>query len=306
MRSRARIELAALSALLCGCVELPDFPDASRIASPRVLAMVAEPPEINPGQQVTLSLIVAGASEYSASWAACAAFDSFIGGGAQFGEGDDDDGCAERGVDLGEGKEVILPAAFGEALFANLELAARILGGVLPEETVRNIADSVGLPFLIEAQVIAGGKPIRVVKRVLISARETPHSNPPAPRFTLGDIEIEPDPGRRLGCRAVDDGAARVARNALVEIAPATEDGEETWLEGYQIINARGELLDRTERAFYSWFSTGGEFDRDVTKSPLRNQIWRTPGVAGEYPLWLVVRDGHGGASACELVVVVE
>ena len=92
----------------------------------------------------------------------------------------------------------------------------------------------------------------------------------------------------------------------MIEIAPATEDGEEPWLEDYQVIDARGELQERTERAFYSWFSTGGEFDQNVTKSPLRNQIWRTPATPGTYPLWLVVRDGHGGASACDLEVEIE
>lgn len=306
MPPSARLAKIALAGLLCGCVDLPEFPDASRIASPRVLAVVAEPPEINPGQSVTLSLVVAGAEDYSATWAACAAFDSFIGGGAQYGEEDDDEGCAERGLALGEGRTVVLPGIFGEGLFENFELAARILGGALPEETIRHIADSVGLPFLIEANVMADGKPIRVVKRVLISRRTPPHANPPPPRFAIGETEIEADPAEPHRCRAVAGGDALVPLNTEIEIVPATDDGEEPWLEDYQIIDARGELQDRKERAFYSWFSTGGEFDRDVTKSPLRNQIWRTPGTAGVYPLWLVVRDGHGGASACELDVVVE
>jgi hypothetical protein len=296
----------ALAAVLVGCIELPDFPEASRVASPRVLAIVAEPPEINPGEQVTLSLVVAGAMDYTASWAACGAFDSFIGGGAQYGDDQEDDGCAERGLDLGEGKEVVLPGVFGQALFENFELATRILGGTLPEDTVRHIRDSVGLPFLIEANVVADGKAIRAVKRVLISERATPHENPPAPRLTLGEIEVEPDLTRQYGCRAAGDTSARLPRDELIEIVPATDDGEEPWLEDYQVIDARGELQDRTERAFYSWFSTGGEFDRDVTKSPLRNQIWRTPATPGSYPLWVVVRDGHGGVSACEVEVEIE
>ena len=305
MRLDARSAKVALAALLWGCVDLPDFPGASRIASPRVLAVVADPPEINPGQAVTLSLVVAGADDYSASWAACAAFDSQIGGGAQYGE-EDDEGCAERGLALGEGRQVVLPGIFGEQLFDNFELAARILGGALPEETIRDVADSVGLPFVIEARVEADGKAIRAVKRVLISRRERPHANPPPPRFAIGETDIEPDRADPLRCRAAGGGDAIVARSTAIEIIPATDDGEEPWLEEYRIIDARGELQDRTERAFYSWFSTGGEFDRDVTKSPLRNQIWRTPGAAGAYPFWLVVRDGHGGASACELEVVVE
>ena len=167
-----------------------------------MLAIVAEPPEINPGQQVTLSLVVAGATDYSATFAACAAFDSFIGGGAQYGEGDDDDGCAARGLCARRGQGG--RAAGGVRPGAVRELRARDAdpGRLVAGRNRRRIRDSVGLPFLIEANVVADGKAIRAVKRVLISERATPHENPPAPRFTLGEIEIEPDPSRPLGCRA--------------------------------------------------------------------------------------------------------
>ena len=298
--------LLLLALVLSACVDLPEFPEASRVASPRVLAVVAEPPEINPGQPVTLSLYTAGATEVAARWAACGAFDSFIGGGSQYGEGEDDEGCGGRGIALGEGREVTLPPSLSTTLFDNLELATRILGGALPEETVQKIRESVGLPFLIEARVLADGKSIRVVKRVLISERATPNQNPPAPRFAFGETDIGPDPSDPLRCVALRGGRAVAAPDVEVELAPATENGEETWLEPYEVLDARGELQQRTERAFYSWFSTGGEFEQQVTKSPLRNEVWRTPRLPGTYPLWLVVRDGHGGASACQLEVVIE
>jgi hypothetical protein len=71
------------------------------------------------------------------------------------------------------------------------------------------------------------------------------------------------------------------------------------------VIDMRGELHARDEIAFYSWFATGGELREGVTKSPLRNEIWRTPRASGCHTLWVVVRDGHGGASACGVAVTV-
>ena len=120
---------------------------------PRVLALIADPPGINPGQPVTLSLLVAHADEVSVSWRACGAFDSFVGGGSQYGE-EDDDGCGQgNAVELGTQPTAVLPGALTQNLFDNLELAAVILGAQLPPDTVRNIREQVGLPFLIEAHV---------------------------------------------------------------------------------------------------------------------------------------------------------
>jgi hypothetical protein len=115
---------------------------------------------------------------------------------------------------------------------------------------------------------------------------------------------------------ASDDGepvtAAPGARIELAPFAAAEPDSdaglrdEEPWLETYDILNARGELKERKERAFYAWYTTGGSLAAGSTKSPLRNNVWRTPLEPGDYPLWLIVRDGHGGTSACELTVAIE
>ena len=96
------------------------------------------------------------------------------------------------------------------------------------------------------------------------------------------------------------------AGRARARLAPSVQDGAEDWLESYRVLDARGELQERAERAFYSWYATGGDFDRQVTRSPLRNQLWTAPREPGANRLWLVVRDGHGGTSACGMDVTVD
>ena len=183
---------------------------------------------------------------------------------------------------------------------------------------MEQIRSSVGIAFLVEATVRAEGKLIRATKRVLISENPTPHANPPPPAYTFGSeqriVTASDDP---LRCVRDDGEPVTAAAGADVQLAPLGEGSdddaqdagvppEEPWLETYNIINARGELRERTERAFYAWYTTDGDLNSGSTKSPLRNNLWRLPATAGEYPLWLIIRDGHGGTSACELTVQVE
>lgn len=301
----------ACALMLASCIETPDFVQASLVAGPRVLAVVTEPPEIHPGETVALSLLVAGVEDrehMQITWRACGSFDAFFGGGSQYGEEQPDEGCG-GGVafPLGEGETATLPGALTADLFDNLEVIAMTIGSALPEGILEQIRSSVGLAFLIEATMIADGKQVRAVKRILISENPTPHSNPPPPHFALGEREIIADDSATFRCVAADGEPVNVATNVEIELAPNLEaDAElEAWLEPYRVIDARGELLERQERAFYSWLSTGGKLSQGLTKSPLRNEIWRTPATAGECSLWLVIRDGHGGTSACELRVTV-
>ena len=297
-----------LAAALCasGCIETPDFADPSIVDRPRVLAIVAEPPEANPGVGVQLALLLAGADEHRVSWHACGVFDAF--GGSQYGDNQEDEGCGDKlAFALGDGDHAALPGELTRSLFLDLSLAVAILGADLPEATIDRVRTAVGMPFLVEATIDAGDKHIRAIKRVLISESETPHSNPPPPHFRLGSREVTRDPDAEFGCRAADGGPLAVAKDREVELAPVVPGGaeREPWLERYSVLDARGELGGREEKAFYSWFSSGGRFQEGITKAPLRNEIWHTPEQDGCYPLWLVVRDGHGGASACGAQVAV-
>lgn len=332
-----------LCAFLLGCIDTPSFEVSQKVDRPKVLAVIAEPPEVRPGDGVTLSIMLGGFGKTPPTrieWFACGAFTSTM-GGRQYGDEANRKGCGgdDLTVSLGEGAVGLIPGEFTRLIFDNAELAADTFGVFLPPGSVELVREQVGLAVLIEARVSYGdGKVFRAVKRVVVKNGEG-HTNPPPPAFAIAPIDADDtdagaadastalpvdagttmtDAGTALPvdivgqagtfhCETVDsaplDSAPLVLPSSTrLELIPATPKGEdEPWLEDYSVLNARGELERRTERAFYSWYSDGGRLADDVTKSPLRNNLFTTPRKCGNYNLWLFVQDGHGGGSACAL-----
>jgi hypothetical protein len=288
------IGLACL--LLPACISLDDFPSESTITGPRVLAVVADPPEVTPGHSLSISTLVVDAKDVAIEYRICGTFDSPFGGGAQFGERDDED-CGERALLRGSGPIWTLPAETLQGFWDNADLIETVLGGSLSAETIDIIRNSVGVPLLIEITIQADGRELRATKRVLLSENPTPHQNPPPPAFDWGRRAVDADLDQAFTC--VSEQPLTIKPGAKVELAPVVVDGKEAWVEAYRVINSRGEVEERTERAFYSWFATGGHFESHLTRAPLRNQVWTSPQKPGRSRLWLVVRDGHGGTSAC-------
>jgi hypothetical protein len=286
----------ALACLLSpACISLDDFPSESIVTGPRVLAVVADPPEITPGQSLSVSALVVDAEDVEIEYRICGTFDGPF-GGAQFGERDEED-CGDRALLRGSGPTWTLPAETLQGFWDNADLVETILGGALSADTIDAIRNSVGVPLLIEITIQADGRELRATKRVLLSENPTPHTNPPPPELDWGRRVVNADPDEAWTC--VSDQPLTVKPGAKVELAPAVKDGTEPWVETYRVINARGEVEARTERAFYSWFATSGHFESHLTRAPLRNQVWTAPQKSGRNRLWLVVRDGHGGESAC-------
>lgn len=287
--------LLASSLLLCGCIALEDFPSESIVTGPRVLAVVVDPPEVTPGSALSVSALVVDAKEVEIEYRICGTFDGPF-GGAQFGERDEE-ACGDGALLRGTGPTWTLPPEVLQTFWDNVDLAGTILGGALSAETIETIRTEVGVPLLIDIAIHADGRELRATKRVLLSENPSPHANPPPPQLKYGRREVRANPDVAWTCESDEPLTAKPG--AKIEIAPATMDGDETWVESYRVINARGEVEDRTERAFYSWFATGGDFESHLTRAPLRNQVWTAPRKAGKNRLWLVVRDGHGGESAC-------
>jgi len=301
--------------LLSACIELPDFPDGNVVVEPRPLAIVADPPEARPGQAVQLSLMLSHPIATSnVQWRVCGEYFSFSGGN-QYGDGQSGEGCGEDDPSFASGERAELPGLLSTALFANLDLAREVLGASLPEGAIELVRMRVGVPVLVEARMEHERRTLRATKRVLVSERADGNDNPPPPRFMLGDelvIGVE-DPDLPFVCAGASGRVPVVEPSSEVKLAPIVEgsgededDREEPWLERYQIIDARGDLQNRTETAFYSWYvSDGGEIDPGTTKAPDRDATWKTPKAPGCHRVWVIVRDGHGGTSACGVDIAV-
>ena len=293
---------------LAGCIELADFPESNIVEQPRALAIIADPPEARPGRSVELSLLLSddAIDASDAEWIVCGEYFSF-GGGNQYGDGESGEGCGDDDPRFGRGPRATLPGLLSSALFANLDLAREVLGSSLPPDAIDLVRERVGLPVLVEARFELEGRAIRTTKRVLFSQRADGNSNPPPPSFKLGKdgeaVTALDDPERPFRC-ASESGALPVLNaGSEVKLVPVYEGKEEPWTERYQVIDVRGDVHTRDETAFYSWYATGGDLSPGVTKPPDRDATWRTPSKPGRHRLWVIVRDGHGGASACGLDV---
>ncbi|MEY4581055.1 MAG: hypothetical protein RL701_5758 [Pseudomonadota bacterium] len=325
MSFRTRIARLSFAALVCAagaCYETPKFLPESLIDRPRVLSIVAEPPEISVGDTVNMSALVVGAESVSIAWRTCGLFSSGMRGN-QYGENSGDQGCSERAPVIGTGLNPTLAPADGAAFLSDEDATAAALGAVLPADQVAAIARDVGIALTIDARIDVDGKQLRALKRVLLRMTDKPHHNPPLPRFYFGNrLLIGVGAQSEFRCVPAEDPVdqpLRVTPSQHIELKPVIDDpmasGDESgsaeqaqvewWIEPYRVVDARGVLSDREERAFYSWFATAGEFDRATTRSPARDNSWDAPDKPGCVRLWLAVRDGHGGESACGFTVSV-
>ncbi|HET8939406.1 MAG TPA: hypothetical protein VFN67_38435 [Polyangiales bacterium] len=290
-----------------GCFDLPDFAQSSMIDRPRILAVVADPPEISPtrSDSTTLSILVAGAKEVSdVRWLACGMPSSF-GTGNQYGENDGDSGCGNRAIVLGEGERIEVPLEQARAFLNSDELARAALGAQLPAAVLEQVRTSIGIAATVQVEIKADNKHLRALKRVLVREQDHPGTNPPPPSFRFGDTIV-----RSLGAQAPyrcapGEGQLHAKRGETVSLSPVFDGDVEPWLEEYNVMDARGVIDQRMEQAFYSWFTDQGALDDDMTRAPNRNNSWRAPDKSGCAHLWLVVRDGHAGATACSTQVAV-
>ncbi|HJL16184.1 MAG TPA: hypothetical protein RMH99_11030 [Sandaracinaceae bacterium LLY-WYZ-13_1] len=300
---RPRDLLPCLLALALGCAG-EDFEPPSRVNGPRLLAVVATPPVVAPGDDVRLVPFAAGpdgaadvtvAFEVDLSPRALA---TAAGQESLFDEGDpialepDGDGAVLDGADTEAAIERVL-ALVGDA------------GPGTDEHVVRLVYETVGLVLRVrvtmrdaEGEVLVEG-----FKRVLLMPEPEAADNPPPPRVRVGETWLSArGAGDPFRCAPEAAGAPEVAAGAEVTFAPEPDEG---WLETYPALDLDGRLVEGTENAYYSWFATGGDFTLDVTRAPDREVTWTAPDAAGTVPFWLVVRDGHLGTSACRAEVSV-
>lgn len=124
-------------------------------------------------------------------------------------------------------------------------------------------------------------------------------------RFNDRWVSVPAGATDRTRCVTEDGEPLRFVPGQNVTLTP---DPDERWLERYTVLTADGRFERRDEQAFYSWYATGGSL-RGLTRSPLRDNEWGTPQTTAatrEQSVWVLLRDGHGGASGCRVDLRVE
>jgi hypothetical protein len=311
--------------LLSGCLAI-DFDPPQVVSGPRILAIDSTPPESAVGEDVVFEALVVDENgtnlaedpDVELRFMVCLSVASIFSAAGLGSSVDLDDNCGEGGEDLvrlEQGGD--LPA--GAARFrgaAVLELIAELMGGggggpppgVDPEllATLAAIIE-VGVPLRMRLEVWRDGEEILTgFKRFAITTRQMPTTNPPPPRFAVDGVWLTArgdDPRR---CVPEEEGEIPVVAAGAEEVPFAPEENDEDWLEEYPVIDLEGNVLVYEEGAYYSWFSTQGQFASDITNRPDRDNTWLAPEEPGTYPMWLVVRDGHLGMSWCRADIQVE
>lgn len=320
---------------LVSCVDA-DFARPSLVQTARVLSMVADPPVLGVDVPTTLSAWVVTETGAPLShdpsagvtfgWTACLVPESVPGlQGMQYDADGSQQGC---------GGAASIPLTTDDSGAARLP--AGLLAQVVTGASLSSVAEILGLPvsLLMEALARTGvivtvelrveqpdQEPLIAFKRVVL--RDSPHaevigSNPPPPRFSVrlrGEDETAAtwisarDRAEPWQCTWED--APRILQAGQTYVldpvnVPDEREGEADWRERYEVVDLTGSFLTLREQPYYAWYSTAGRFDQEQTTEPADEELWRAPSTPGLHPLWLVVRDGHAGASACRIDLEVE
>lgn len=321
-----RISIATVLLLvLPSCIDT-GFDPPHLIKDPRILAIVAQPPEVAFGEDVTFELLLVdgdadtlpGEPGVELVWTSCISVAEIL-DAAGLGAGSGlSDTCDEGGDDLVRLQTEGLPpnqARLPGSAF--LELVAMFMGGdpmmmpgggdLDPElvETLTTVVAEVGVPLTVEVEAFRDGELIAFgFKRFAITQREDPTTNPPPPRIKINQYWMNARTSGDPRVCAPEAGMTPVVEaESEVELDP--DDAEEDWLETYPVFALGNEIQRNEESAFYSWFVTAGELDESVTQRPNHQAIWTAPEEPGLYPIWVVVRDGHLGMSYCRMDVEV-
>ncbi len=302
---RPRAALLPLAALLGGCIE--ELAPKNRVSGPRILDIVADRPEINFGQSSRLSVLLAGtrgAPRYR--WYACITSDFARPGMslANFGEATFEGCFGEGSPRKSIGAEPTVTYVARPYIPELVESVAMRFGAFLSPATFRGLVRDIGLVEGVGVEVDVDGVTLRGFKRIVVSLNPTPNTNPPPPRVQINRVWVS-TAGREDGTCAPEDGTTlRLPRGTMVDLVP--EPGEERWYERYKVLTPAGQLVERSENAFYSWYATNGAFARGLTQSPTRNNVWGAQSYPRAETMWILLRDGHGGTSWCRLSFVVE
>jgi hypothetical protein len=301
------LRAASLAALVTSCA--PPFESPALVSRPRVLAVIATEPTVEPGARVSLEPIVGGAATAGTfRWTLCVRPELASSGLplSSFGAFESERGCETDGaLALADPIEARAPVFTVPAGLLEDERALRVaFGANLSPLALRSLADRAGVSLVATVQWIVDGATVTAFKRVLVKRGER-NTNPPPPRVRIAGRTLLARDGRADEQCEFADGAGplRVAQGARVFLEP---DTDESWIEDFTFVDASGQLVSTQEQAFRNWFSTAGQWEFGRPRAPDVNPTWVAPKVAGPATLWLIVRDGHGGTSACRWTALVE
>lgn len=324
----------ALAMMALGaCVE--ELPRASHVEDVRVLAIVAEPPQVAPGGTVQLSALIANplGRPLALSWSICIVAEQ---GQGFFGSGSEASTSGGKGAGLVAQPSCATLAAEGAAYAAALGDGDAVAFTVPPDlfDTDRPLEIAYGLPedvalsdavktgflgvagvnYTVVLLVTSDVETIDARKRVNVALPsllpdDAPNENPVdlaflvAPKADAAPPPPTATPPPAGGCFIAGSAPSLVA-GTTYRVTPLNIPSPQP---PYAVLltgtSASEPFTVQTteETTFYSFFSTIGAFGDDVVKSSSAPQTtWKIPeDASGAADVWIVARDGRGGTAWC-------
>jgi len=275
-----RLVLAVgLIAVITGCNQ-PDFPKYTDLGSLRLLTIIADKPEANPGDTVIFTPVLSDLNGQGRTiqYSVQGCIDPGVGNGVN-------PGCPNPDVSsMQSGTVALLP---GNNNTYTGPVASFSL--TMPDDTRmfanRSAADQYnGVAYLVFYSIsIPDGPAVNSFLRVIVStsSKTQKNQNPVITSVDLNDVPITgefPMPGSTAPFRVIDPTSSA---------------------ETYQILTRDGSFTTHNEELITTWFVTDGLFDSSRTIGNSENS-WKPPAskpVNRGIAILVVTRDGRGGSA---------
>jgi hypothetical protein len=262
------------------------FPAETKVERLRILAVKADPPEVNLKSHMRFSALVVDpygqGRTLGATWAIC--LDKITG--------------VASDMDCPNPNSFVLP---GSGMQADLSIPDFLTWMKKQGYSLENASQGPPLDSLLVLVAVKisaqDGPSIRAFKRIKLrlAGDQAFNTNPKLTRLLADGKEWSSEQANLLPL------------STLVHLRPQVAVGSQ------DIFLPDGEDQQRPEDHLYSWFSTGGDFsdqrtilDSDAVSQELDQNDWTTPNVPGDYKLWLVARDGRYGTDWMEWTIRIE
>jgi hypothetical protein len=253
------------------------------IESPLVIGIQADPAEIRPGETALFSSLIAqpdGSPERVNVWFACPVEGDGVGLGCEFETSDD--ASTEDLTDLAAQGFIGVEPGLPPQYTAPVDLLDTLEEDERPEGVYVLAQLTSMLPEQFEdSDAFEPADMLIAYKRLVVSEALTPNLNPQLERFTVDGEEISVDT------------PASVKPGVLVELAVELPESS---IEDYTFLNSDGEVEDRVEEPYVTWYTTGGMMPGNVSLYPYTQADWTSPDEVGATGRWYAVaRDRRGG-----------
>lgn len=266
--------VSALLVMSCSNQNLPKYNTLDRL---RIIALIAQPPEVNPGDSVTITPLVSDLNETSTlTYAAFACLDLGISMGA-------------KPTCTGNPSTVILSSGAISTLSPTklfTGVADAISFAVPNQQTILGSRSPVqqynGVAYIFEYVLQnSSGEELRAIKRIAVSdtSKTTKNANPLINDFLF-------------------NGASVSSTMPLGTTVSASLSFTGTPTESYTRMNSSAELISEAEELITTWFITDGKMKSQRTLGLDANEYEtpaQTPAGRDSYLIG-ISRDGRGGA----------